>query len=150
MALDHVAVENLTFASEELAVNGLARQRMPERQPLGRLLHDQVHVDQLVQMAEEIRFVELDERLQQREIELTADDGRQTRHPLRGRADARQPAHNGVVHTARDAQRVDGALVQRDLRPGSIGLGQYGQNLLREERIAIGQPEDRVHKVGRQ
>ena len=28
--------------------------------------------------------------------------------------------------------------------------GQDGQNLLREERIAIGQPEDGVHKLGSQ
>ena len=50
--LNNAAVEGLTFAGQELGVDGLPGQGVPEGEPFGRLLDEQVHTNELIHAAE--------------------------------------------------------------------------------------------------
>jgi hypothetical protein len=50
--LNNAAVEGLTFADQELGVDGLPGQSVPECEPISRLLDEQVHANELIHAAE--------------------------------------------------------------------------------------------------
>src|SRR6266436_1987541 len=64
------AVQRLAFARQELCIDGLPRQGVPEGKLLRRLLDDELGRDQLLEEPQELRFVVLGECLQEGKIEV--------------------------------------------------------------------------------
>ena len=63
-------MQRLAFTSQELCIDGLPRQGMPERKLLGRLLDEELGRDQLLDEQQELWFVLLGESLQEGKIEV--------------------------------------------------------------------------------
>src|SRR2546423_10078462 len=68
--LGNRAVQCLAFADQELRIDGLPRQRVPESKLLGRLLDDELGSEQLLNEPQELRFVLVGEVLQEGKIEV--------------------------------------------------------------------------------
>src|SRR5436305_1684054 len=131
-------VRALAFAHQELRIDGLPRQGVPESKLLGRLLDDELGRDQLLEEPQELRFVVLGECLQEGKIEVPSGHGCQVQY-LPGSFTQMSGAQlDGILDAARDVQRAKLiALPATVLLNNAASLAERLQHLLDEIRIAL-------------
>src|SRR2546429_5603095 len=139
------AVRGLAFAHQELRIDGLPRQGVPESKLLGRLLDDELGRDQLLEEPQELRFVVLGECLQKGKIEVPSGHGCQVQY-LPGSFTQMSGAQlDGILDAAWDVQ-----LAQLPALPATVliknvpGLDERFEQFLDEKGIALGK---RVHGI---
>ena len=146
--LYHVAVEGLTFASEELAVDGLARQRMPERQAVRptprRAGARRTSSSTLRSRSASSSWVRDCSRAKSNSRPATAPR-RATRCAVGLTRASRRTTASCTLRGMRSASIVRWSSTTCDQR--GVRLGQHGQNLFREEGIALRQPEDGIDEL---
>ena len=143
--LGNRAVQRLPFAYQELRIDGLPRQCVPEGKLLGRLLDDELGRDQLFDEPQELRFVVLGECLQEGKIEVPSGHGCQVQH-LPGSFTQMSGAQlDGILDAAWDVQLASLLVLPATLLVKNVsGLDERFEQFLDEKGIALGK---RVHGI---
>ena len=120
------------LAGQQVAVDGLLQQGVPERVAAGRVGEQQLPADRLAQRLVERLLVEPGGRRQQLVVDPATGHARHPYDVLCGRRELLDPAEQDVGELARHLGR---------------GLGGGGQQLLGEEGVALG-PLEQVGQAG--
>src|SRR5205807_4917046 len=143
--LGNRAVQCLAFADQELRIDGLPRQGVPESKLLGRLLDDQLGSEQLLDEPQELRFVLVGECLQEGKIEVPSGHGCQVQYLPGSFTQMLGAQLDGILDAAWDVQ-----LAQLLALPATVlvknvpGLDERFEQFLDEKGIALGK---RVHGI---
>ena len=142
------AMQRDAFAREQARAHGLAREGVAKREPVRRLLDDELRVDQLLHQREQLGLVVLRERLEQPEVEATSGHGGDRRDRARVGAQHRQSARHRLGGGARHADLLERACAPHAVLAHEIAGDEQGlEHLLDEERIALGESVQRVDEV---
>src|SRR6185436_19607600 len=98
------SVQHAALAAEQAGIDRLARERVPERELVDRLLDDQTRGDQLLDNGQQGRLVQAADRAQQVEFEPSASDGGERHQVAASWTELRRSALDRVVHAARYPQ----------------------------------------------
>ena len=125
---------------------------MTEREPLRRLLDDQLRPDELLHEREQLPLVVACERLQQLEIEPSSGDGSGRCDRARRDRERGEPTPHGFDRGSRDAHALERTCAPPTAARGHevAGEDQRLQGLLDEKRIPLRQPMQQVRELGAQ
>ena len=138
-------VQGSSLPREQLSVDGLLRERVPEGEAIGALLNDKLRADQLLDHPQKLPFLEIRQAQQQREVEAPAGDRRKYEDsPLLVAKFIHALAHR-ILDTARDVKFVDRLVLPRPVHKEDLaGRDKRFQYLFDEKRIALGERIDGV------
>ena len=135
------------LANQQTRTDGLARERVTERKPIGRLLDDELRVHELLDERQQLGLAVLRQRLEQPEVEPASRHRGDRRDATCLGAQSGQPSPNRLGGRARHMR-----VLQRAGAPRAVGLREIAgdderlEHLFDEERIAFGEAVQRVHE----
>ena len=142
------AVQRDPLAHEEVGVDRLARERVPEGEPLSRLLDDELRCDELLHEREQLVLVLVGEHAEELEVEPAAGHRGDRRDRARRHGERRDPAPHRFDRRARHPHALERLRAPTAVARHEVPRDhQRLERLLDEEGIPLGEAVDQLDEL---